>query len=199
MRWVRWAVVTIIVVAVAACGEDEEVLPADEPTTPTVTVAPASPTTSTAPSTTPVAPATATEPTQGALATFRIETIPELSFQYPSSWFRTTPGSPSTLTSFDPASWTQPQVPAGGIVLQVDRISLTDPALEPRPSDATDIDVAGITGWRQIETDTFEDRAEEVQVIAIENDGYRYTFSVSFGTGADRQAISKVLQSVELH
>ncbi len=80
-------------------------------------------------------------------------------------------------------------------MVQVDRISLSDPALEPRPEGAASISLGRLDGWQK----TYNDGTEgwdEARVLAIETKGYRYYLIGTFEAEADRGAFDAIVATV---
>lgn len=174
----------------ASCSSEKEAMP---PTTSSASTA-----TTASPTTSATATATPSPVSSVACIPFVLDSIPEITFQYPSNWYRTTPGSPSTLTSWDPQSWHGPSLPPGGIGVSVDRIRLDDPALEPRPKDATDIALAGATGWDITYVGGIDSAPDTMtRVIALERNGHRYYLKASFGNGADESTFTRILNTFQ--
>jgi hypothetical protein len=176
----------------AACGASEEEVPgiAASPTA-APTRAPASSAALSTSSTTSASPVDV----PADWTTFTLDSVPEVIFRYPREWYRTTPGSRSTLTSWDPASWDRSYIPPGGVQVQLDRIRLDDPAIEHRPDAASDVTMAGVPGWQIIYAGTTDKTASRAHVIAVETKGYRYYLIATFGEGADEAPFSLIAAS----
>jgi len=82
-------------------------------------------------------------------------------------------------------------------MIQVDRISLTDPALESRPEGATNVAINGLPGWEKTYTEG-SDAWQQGRVIAIEARGYRYYLIGTFGPGADQTTFATVADSFRI-
>lgn len=218
------ALAVVAAVALLACGETQEVIQSESPgaTTPAASATPTAgpvaadtPTATAAPDVSPtptvpldVDPYDPSAWTAVPVPTSAIPAVPEswevfdskggvsYQFRYPDTWFI---GGTNRVMSFDPATWTTPAYPPGGVLVEV-QIGPVQSAAE-RPPEATDTTIAGMAAWeivRVLDLPGVNPDISRYHSVGVDYSGYRI-FIVGFfeDKDADESAFRQIVSSFE--
>ncbi len=177
-------VLGLLSVAAFACSSSED-LPS---TTATISSSPTVSQTSTAPTPAASVPPdwlTYTHPTAG------------FSFRYPPDWsLQEYPsGSQARVASFDLSTWTGPNYPAGGILLDFGRKPSSPGSPQPRPSDATDATLGTLPGWTRRPPDAGEGPGAKSVYYVAEQGEYTYYLAAAFDLADADESIVQMIAS----
>ena len=116
------------------------------------------------------------------------------SFRYPDTWYL---NGTHRVSSWDPAAWTGPRYPPGGVLVEV-QIARPEFA-EPRPTEATDTTLAGLPAWEVVRS--YDSAASggitRLHSVTASHAGYVFSLIAYFAQDQpDETTFSQILNSV---